>query len=115
MGIGAKLLRQIFQLFFEFGPSTCTAHRPIHTQAQGDLLELFAMLVFAVINGMDKLMNKRVEDLDGLMQSGGNEDLILTIGAATLRPTLPDVMASGASTGKPTGNHHICGYDMVFR
>ena len=83
MGIGAELLRQIFQLLFQFGPSTCTAHRSFHPQAQGDLLELFAVLVFAVINGMDKLMNKRVKDLDGLMQRGGNENLILAVGAAT--------------------------------
>jgi hypothetical protein len=114
MWVDAKLLSKLGELFLELRSGICASHWPFHAQAQCNLFEFFAVLVFAIVHGMDKLMHKRVEDLDGLMQRRGNENLILVIGAALSRPALPDVMTASASNGEPAGDHDIFRDDMVF-
>lgn len=84
MGIGPQLLSQLRESLFEFRPCIRTAHWSFHSEAQGDLLEFLPVLVLAIINCMYYLMNKRVEDFNGLMQGGGDEYLILVVGTTSL-------------------------------
>ena len=52
------------------------------------------MFVLAVVNRMDQFMHKGVEHFNRLMQCGGYEYLVLTIGAAPLGPALTHMVAS---------------------
>lgn len=107
MRVRAKLVSQLLQVDFQFRACTSTAHWAIHSQAQGNLLELLAMLVFAIIYRVDQFMHQRIQDLHRLTQRGRDEDLILVIRTAVTRPALTDVVTASAGTCKPAGDHDV--------
>lgn len=53
VGVGAKLRQQCQQLHFQFRAGTGAAHRTFEAQTECDFLELFAVLVLAVVNSVD--------------------------------------------------------------
>jgi hypothetical protein len=44
------------QHHFEFWPCTCAAHGAFETELQSHFFELFAVLVLAVVHGVDEFM-----------------------------------------------------------
>ena len=102
MGVGPQLGEHLCQHHFELWPRTCAAHGAFEAEFEGHFFELFAVLVLAVVHGVDELMHQGVDHVEGVPQSGRDEDLVHAVTRAFGGPALANVAAAHPSAGKAT-------------
>jgi hypothetical protein len=88
------------KLFFECRPCPGTSHGAFHAQAQSYFFKFFAMAMLAVIYGMYKFMDQRIQHFNRFTEYGGYEDLIDVISTALSGPALTYVATFKTCTGK---------------
>jgi hypothetical protein len=64
MGVRAQLVEHLGEHHFELWPRTCAAHGTFESEFEGHFFELFAVLVFAVVNCMDELRHQGVDHVE---------------------------------------------------
>ena len=86
----------------ELRPGTCAAHGAFEAEFEGHFFELFAVLVLAVVHGVDELMHQGVDHVEGIPQGGRDEYLVHPIASAFGGPALANVAAANPSAGEAT-------------
>ncbi len=92
MGIGPQGLGDGPEFFKEGWRGVGTSHRTFQADPQRDLLELRAVVMLAIVQGMDQFVHQRIEHFDWIGQYRRNENLIQAIRCGGTGPALTDVV-----------------------